>query len=76
MDITTPETTFGEIFDMETESEPRFWALDVTIEDGHPQAYGSDTVGIVDEEAGGVILYCHELNASRIIAALIAAWGN
>jgi hypothetical protein len=35
--------------------------------------YGSDTFQIVDELAGGVIAYCHEGSADRIVAALQAA---
>ena len=52
--------------------ETRYWGMDANPEDGHAQPYGTDTVGVVDEEAGGVILYCHRLNEDRILAALRA----
>lgn len=35
--------------------------------------YGDDTFQIVDEALGGVIAYCHEDSADRIVGALIAA---
>jgi hypothetical protein len=35
--------------------------------------YGDDTYQIVDEALGGVIAYCHEGSADRIVGALIAA---
>lgn len=35
--------------------------------------YGDATFQIVDEAEGGVIAYCHEDSADRIVAALIAA---
>lgn len=35
--------------------------------------YGDETFQIVDEAEGGVLAYCHEDNAERIVAALIAA---
>jgi hypothetical protein len=48
----------------------RFWVHDSVVQDqpdvGMP--YGGDTVGIVDEEEGGVILYCHRDSAAAIIA--------
>lgn len=53
-------------------SELRYWAMEAEIRDGHVQPYGSDTVGIVDEEEGGVILYCHRGNEDRILSALRA----
>lgn len=41
--------------------------------DEHPgmAAYGGDTVGIVDDAQGGVILYCHVEAAEHIIGALL-----
>lgn len=35
--------------------------------------YGDDTYQIVDEGEGGVIAYCHNDSADRIVGALIAA---
>lgn len=39
----------------------------------HPgmAAYDGDTVGIVDDAQGGVILYCHTDSAEGIVGALL-----
>lgn len=41
--------------------------------DIHPgmAAYGTDTVGIVDDAQGGVILYCHRDSAEEVVGALL-----
>lgn len=41
--------------------------------DFHPgaAAYDTDTVGIVDDAQGGVILYCHAESAEHIMSALL-----
>lgn len=43
--------------------------------DLHPgmASFGSNTVGIVDNEQGGVILYCHSGSADSIMGALLWA---
>ena len=50
----------------------RFWIHASVVEDqpevGMP--FGGDTVGIVDEEEGGVFLYVHADNADAILAVL------
>lgn len=43
----------------------RFWITDV----GYGQ-FGEDTVGIVDEHEGGIILYAHSDNAGFILESL------
>lgn len=48
--------------------------IDPTLDpDEHPgmAAHGDDTVGIVDNAQGGVILYCHAESAEHIASALI-----
>lgn len=62
----------------------RFWTTDATdiidtlgsdlTEDELP--YGKDTVGIVDENEGGVIAYCHKDTAPAILDALRVKTGN
>jgi hypothetical protein len=46
--------------------EARFWVDDSP----GTTPWGAATVGIVDEESGGHILYCHETNAARILDGL------
>lgn len=46
----------------------RYWIHDTVADVGMP--YGENTVGIVDEMQGGVILYVHEGNAQSVLAAL------
>ena len=49
------------------EEEKRYWIVIMPL----VKHYGIYTLGIVDEEAGGVIAYVgNEDNANRIIAAL------
>ncbi|WKW84968.1 hypothetical protein SEA_SALLYK_102 [Microbacterium phage SallyK] len=48
------------------------YGIDADIDDGHPQPFGPDTHGIVDERQGGVIAYCHADNTVRLVAALRA----
>lgn len=45
----------------------RFWDTDVSPGDA---VFGLSTRGIVDEDAGGIICYAHEINAEAIIEAL------
>lgn len=58
--------------------ESRFWILFILPEeDQGTLAYGvADTVGIVDEEQGGIILYCHKDSANMIVEALEAHNGD
>lgn len=55
-------------------TEPRFWILnDPSDNDGNsPTVWleAGELVGIVDEEMGGTILFCHESMAPRLLAAL------
>lgn len=50
----------------------RYWIHTSVVEDqpntGMP--FGNDTVGIVDEEEGGVVLYAHKALAPAILNAL------
>lgn len=50
----------------------RFWIcpLDNEADELAPYPFGGDTVGIVDEEEGGIIAYVHQDTAPRIIRAL------
>ena len=62
-------------FPREARDASRFWVHDSLAEDTPdvPLPFGEATVGIVDEDEGGVILYVHEGNAIRIIEALRSA---
>lgn len=62
LDSASPTTVLG---------QSRFWVLDLPV-DGteHAMPYAADTVGIVDEDTGGVIAYVHSLNAERMLRAL------
>lgn len=44
-------------------------SVDTALEYGY-QIYGPNTVGIVDEDCGGIIAYVHEEHAARLCAAL------
>lgn len=47
----------------------RFYGMD--LEEGvHDFPFGPETHGIVDEEEGGIIAYCHAVNTPRIVRAL------
>jgi len=49
----------------------------VTPGDGtHTGPFGFATVGIGDEEAGGIVTYCHQDNAAAMIAAFRAYTGD
>lgn len=52
----------------------RFWLCELdpadTVHAPHVSAFGVDTVGIVDELAGGIIAYAHRSNAVAILAAI------
>lgn len=52
--------------------EPRFWEHDCPPAQGFDEAK-KDWVGVVDEEAGGIILYCHPDLAPFIINSLATA---
>lgn len=58
------------------EEDPRYWVLIAEGADGHVEVFGTGTVGIVDEEQGGVIAYAHEANSGRILRALRALDGR
>lgn len=60
----------------EPEPEPRFWTTD--IDPGEPASPlnwldEGKLVGIVDEQEGGIIVYCHVDNTDRILNALRSA---
>lgn len=58
-----------------TQDRDRYWVHTSVVEDqpdvGMP--FGDDTVGIVDEDEGGVILYAHKDHADALLAALQSA---
>lgn len=52
--------------------QTRFWSMVPEMHElTQAETYGAETVAIVDEETGGIILYCHEDSAERIINALV-----
>lgn len=51
---------------------PRFYGMDLD-EELHDFPFGPDTHGIVDEEQGGIIAYCHSDNTMLIVNALNGA---
>lgn len=59
------------------DEDTRFWIVnDVNDRDGNGPAdwvRSGELVGIVDEVEGGIIAYCHELSAERLIKALRTA---
>lgn len=48
-----------------------YWDTELDEDDDRP--YGDDTARIIDQALGGVIAYCHRVNASRIVKAIRAA---
>lgn len=52
----------------------RFWAT--SVDEPKEQVFGASTIGIVDENEGGIILYLHEMRADEIIAMLRLATGE
>lgn len=50
----------------------RYWIHDSVVEDqpGVSMPFGADTVGIVDENEGGVIMYVHSSNAFSVLTAM------
>lgn len=77
-----PVAKSGEVADAmkplatEKDEEPRFWAMDIDKgEPSEPTNWLDDgvLVGIVDEQEGGIIVYCHRDNEDRILNALRAA---
>jgi hypothetical protein len=51
----------------------RYW-INTSVADDFPEqaVFGPRTVGIVDNETGGMIAYVHEDNAGRVMAAFAA----
>lgn len=52
------------------DGDERFYGMDLDEEDGHVFPFGPETHGIVDEEQGGIIAYCHPDNTLLIVRAL------
>lgn len=50
--------------------ESRYWICHSLDPNFHEMPYGDETVAVVDEKGGGIILYCHEKNADFILKAL------
>lgn len=63
-----------------TDEGDRFWVVgDVNEADGNtPTEWlrSGDLVGVVDENEGGIVAYCHRLNADRLVRALRTAAGD
>ena len=61
-----------QVFPREERDASRFWVHDSVVEDTPdiPMPFGADTVGIVDDDEGGVILYLHKDSADGVIEAL------
>jgi hypothetical protein len=55
-------------------SGSRFWSTEPPDDD--PGPFGSDTLGVVDENEGGIVAYVHRDNADRVIAAFRAFAGE
>ena len=51
----------------------RFWTMPADPEAGHPEPYGINTWGIVDEEAGGVVAWAMSREAADDIAEALNA---
>jgi hypothetical protein len=54
----------------------RFWAMRIAEDWELRRPFGAQTVGIVDEVEGGIILYTHANSVDFIIAALRAVVGE
>jgi hypothetical protein len=48
----------------------RFWVTEPAPEH---TPYGEDTDAVVDDQFGGIILYCHKDHSARIILGLLLA---
>ncbi len=72
------ESALDQVFPREVREASRFWVQDSVVEDTPdiPMPFGADTVGIVDEDEGGVILYLHKDSADAVIESLRAAAGT
>lgn len=59
----------------DVDAAERYWIHDTLAEDQPdvPLPFGDNTVGIVDEEQGGVMIYVHEGNALEVLAILRAS---
>lgn len=66
------EGALDQVFPREERDASRFWVHDSVVEDTPdiPMPFGADTVGIVDDDEGGVILYLHKDSADGVIEAL------
>lgn len=66
------EGALDQVFPREERDASRFWVHDSVVEDTPdiPMPFGADTVGIVDDDEGGVILYLHKESADGVIEAL------
>jgi hypothetical protein len=63
-----PSTT---VRDVENDGS-RFWICDT--DDQKP--FGAETVGVVDEEQGGIVVYVHQINAVAVLDAFRATVGE
>lgn len=50
--------------------EPRYWVMSAIAEDGHPEPFAQDNAAVVDEEAGGIILYGTWETCIKVVDAL------
>lgn len=50
--------------------DARFWVMSTYDFPAEERPYGEDTVAVVDESEGGIILYTHKNNADAIVSAL------
>lgn len=53
--------------------DARYWWSEADEHQPGTLAFGDDTAQVVDEQAGGAVLYCHADNAQAITDALNAA---
>lgn len=59
-----------------SEDGARFWHIFIDPDMPGYNLFGSDTVGIVDELAGGIVAYATEANALAIINAIRQSLGE
>jgi hypothetical protein len=59
---------------MDNEDHNVYWDTELDDEDDRP--FGDDTARIIDLGLGGVIAYCHRVNAHRIVMAIRAVEEN
>lgn len=69
------ESALTQVFGGEDRDTERYWIHDTLAEDQPdvPLPFGTATVGIVDEDQGGVFLYVHESNAQATLLLLRGA---